>query len=83
MTAAFEIDTRPAVLDQFVADETGRLGSRLRGIAHAAGLDVLAATQRIREPSGTGPTLWDAPSPMPGTTTAGIGASLVGRPCWA
>ncbi len=41
--APFEIDTRPAILDQFVTDETGRPGSRPRGVAYAAGLDEVQA----------------------------------------
>lgn len=50
MTTSFEIDTRPAVLDEFTADETGRLGSRPRGVAYAAGLDdVLAVVGWARE----------------------------------
>ncbi|WP_327140453.1 FAD-binding oxidoreductase [Nocardia sp. NBC_01327] len=46
----FDIDTRPAVLDQFTADETGRLGRRPRGIAYATGLDdVLAVVGWARD----------------------------------
>ncbi|MBF6170466.1 FAD-binding oxidoreductase [Nocardia blacklockiae] len=44
-----EIDTRPGVLEQCTADETGRPGRRPRGIAYAAGLDdVLAMTHWAR-----------------------------------
>ncbi|MCU1641305.1 MAG: 2-hydroxy-acid oxidase [Nocardia sp.] len=46
----FGIDTRPSVLEQFTADETGRLGHRPRGIAYAAGLDdVLAVVGWARD----------------------------------
>ncbi|MFF3568871.1 FAD-binding oxidoreductase [Nocardia jiangxiensis] len=55
MTTSFDgppipIDTRAAVLDQFVADETGRSGSRPRGVAYATGLDdVLAVVAWARD----------------------------------
>ncbi|MBB5917115.1 D-lactate dehydrogenase (cytochrome) [Nocardia transvalensis] len=59
-----EVDTRPAVLDQFVADETGRPGHRPRGVAYAAGLDdVLAVVAWARDtrtpliPRGAGTSL--------------------------
>ncbi|AFU02306.1 FAD-binding oxidoreductase [Nocardia brasiliensis] len=51
MTTAFdgpplEIDTRPAVLDQFTVDETGRAGHRPRGVAAPADADEVAALVR-------------------------------------
>ncbi|MFI9402106.1 FAD-binding oxidoreductase [Nocardia sp. NPDC052316] len=51
MTTAFdgpplEIDTRPAILDQFTIDETGRTGQRPRGIVYPAGVDEVAAVVR-------------------------------------
>lgn len=69
MTTSFDgppipVDTRAAVLDQFVADETGRIGSRPRGVAHATGLDdVLAVLAWARDsrtpliPRGAGTSL--------------------------
>ncbi|WP_024804764.1 FAD-binding oxidoreductase [Nocardia sp. BMG51109] len=45
-----DTDIRPAVLDQFTVDETGRPGRRPRGVAYAAGLDdVLAVMEWARE----------------------------------
>ncbi|MFI1917578.1 FAD-binding oxidoreductase [Nocardia sp. NPDC020380] len=51
MTIAFdglplEIDTRPAVLDQFTVDETGRPGGRPRGVVYPADHDQVLAVLR-------------------------------------
>ncbi|QIS04135.1 FAD-binding protein [Nocardia brasiliensis] len=51
MTTAFdgpplEIDTRPAVLDQFTIDETGRAGLRPRGVVSPTDADEVAALVR-------------------------------------
>ncbi|ATL71854.1 FAD-binding oxidoreductase [Nocardia terpenica] len=37
------VDTRPSVLDQFTVDETGRPGSRPRGVVHPTALDEVLA----------------------------------------
>ncbi|MFE9577356.1 FAD-binding oxidoreductase [Nocardia sp. NPDC006044] len=41
-----EIDTRPAVLDQFTVDETGQAGQRPCGVAYPADADEVAALVR-------------------------------------
>ncbi|WP_225726848.1 MULTISPECIES: FAD-binding oxidoreductase [unclassified Nocardia] len=38
-----EIDTRPAVLDQFTVDETGRTGRRPQGIVYPTGVEEVVA----------------------------------------
>ncbi|QIS19817.1 FAD-binding oxidoreductase [Nocardia terpenica] len=39
----FAVDARPSVLDQFTVDETGRPGSRPRGVVYPTGLDEVLA----------------------------------------
>ncbi|PXX71381.1 D-lactate dehydrogenase (cytochrome) [Nocardia tenerifensis] len=51
MTTAFdgaplEVDTRPAVLDQFTVDETGQAGRRPSGVVYPTGVDEVAALVR-------------------------------------
>ncbi|WP_019925811.1 FAD-binding oxidoreductase [Nocardia sp. BMG111209] len=46
----FEVDTRAAVLDQFIADETGRAGRRPLGVVYAKSLeDVLGVVAWARD----------------------------------